>query len=157
METTLGKKMSNFNTMLTIDQEAPDFTLLDQEGKAHTLSQCRGEFVLLYFYPKDDTPGCAKEACGIRDAFPDFQKCKLRVFGVSTDSVESHQKFSQKYQLPFVLLADTQKEVVQKYNVSSRTSFLIGPDGVIKKVYENVRPETHAAEVLSDMQELRYS
>ncbi|MBI4276407.1 peroxiredoxin [Candidatus Uhrbacteria bacterium] len=137
--------------MLTINQPAPDFILPDQNGTPHTLSQYRGAYVLLYFYPKDDTPGCTKEACGIRDAFPDFQKLNIRVFGVSTGSVASHKKFAEKYKLPFTLLADETKEVVHLYNVSSRTSFLIGPDGVIKKIYEKVRPETHAADVLASM------
>lgn len=145
---------------------APDFTLLDQDGVPHTLSVHRGSRVLLYFYPKDDTPGCTKEACMLRDAMPDFDALDAIVFGVSADSVKSHKKFAEKYGLPFTLLADEQKDVVNAYGVWGRkkmmgreydgifrTSFLIGPDGVIEKVYENVKPETHAADVLADLKE----
>lgn len=144
---------------------APDFTLLDQDGMPHTLSDYRGKRVLLYFYPKDDTPGCTKEACILRDALPDFTKLDAVVFGVSADSVKSHKKFADKYGLPFLLLADEKKEVVNAYGVWGRkkmmgreydgifrTSFLIAPDGTIKKVYENVKPETHAADVLKDLE-----
>ena len=150
--------------MPTVGQMAPDFTLLDQEGKSHTLSSYRGKWVLLYFYPKDDTPGCTIEACTIRDQFQDFQKIEAVVLGVSTDSVESHRKFAAAYQLPFTLLADEHKEVVGRYGVfgekkfmgktymgTSRTSFLINPSGEIVKVYEKVKPEEHAAEVLHDL------
>ncbi|MBI4276806.1 peroxiredoxin [Candidatus Uhrbacteria bacterium] len=137
--------------MPTINQPAPDFKLPDQNGTPYTLSQYRGEYVLLYFYPKDDTPGCTKEACGIRDAFPDFQKLNIRVFGVSADSVASHKKFAEKYNLPFTLLADEKKEVIQQYEVTSRTSFLIDRDGLIKKIYEQVKPDTHATDVLADV------
>lgn len=144
---------------------APDFTLPDQSGKEHTLSSYRGRYVLLYFYPKDDTAGCTKEACMIRDAFPRFEGVHAHVFGISADSVASHKKFAEKYQLPFSLLADTEKQVVQKYGVwgekkmfartylgIKRTSFLIDPNGIIKKIYENVKPEVHAEEVLADLQ-----
>lgn len=143
---------------------APDFTLLDQDGVAHTLSEYQGKRVLLYFYPKDDTPGCTKEACMLRDALPDFTKLDAVVFGVSADSVKSHKKFAEKYGLPFTLLADENKEVVNAYGVWGkkkmmgreydgifRTSFLIAPTGTIEKVYENVKPEVHAAEVLRDL------
>lgn len=144
---------------------APDFTLFDQDGSAHTLSAYQGKRVLLYFYPKDDTPGCTKEACLLRDALPDFTKLDAVVFGVSADSVKSHKKFAEKYGLPFTLLADEGKEVVNAYGVWGkkkmmgreydgifRTSFLIAPDGSILKVYENVKPELHAAQVLADLQ-----
>jgi peroxiredoxin Q/BCP len=152
---------------------APDFTLPDQDGAQHTLSHHRGAWVLLYFYPKDDTAGCTKEACMIRDALPDFDKvaadagAKMKVFGVSVDSVASHKKFAEKYGLPFTLLADEDKKVVNAYRVWGkkkfmgkeydgilRTSFLIDPDGKIVKIYENVKPETHAKEVLTDLQAL---
>jgi peroxiredoxin Q/BCP len=147
---------------------APDFTLPDQTGKNHTLSDYRGEWVLLYFYPKDDTAGCTKEACAIRDMMPNFKKLKLQVFGVSIDSVTSHKKFAEKYDLSFTLLADDAKKVVKKYGVfgtkkfmgreyegTFRTSFLIDPAGKIAKVYENVKPEIHADEVLRDVKELQ--
>lgn len=143
---------------------APDFTLLDQDGMPHTLSDYRGKRVLLYFYPKDDTPGCTKEACMLRDALPDFARLDAVVFGVSADSVKSHKKFADKYRLPFTLLADEEKDVVTRYGVWGRkkmmgreydgifrTSFLIAPDGTVERVYENVKPETHAADVLADL------
>ncbi len=143
---------------------APDFTLLDQDGVAHTLSIHTGSTVLIYFYPKDDTPGCTKQACQLRDAMPDLTQLDAIVFGISTDSVKSHKKFAEKYGLPFTLLADVDKEVSRAYGVwgmkkfmgreyegISRTSFLIGKDGKILKVYENVKPETHADEVLADV------
>jgi peroxiredoxin Q/BCP len=145
-------------------QLAIDFTLPDQNGKLHKLSDYKGKWILLYFYPKDDTPGCTKEACVIRDAFPNFKKLKTVVFGISVDSVESHKKFAQKYNLPFVLLSDENKEVVKKYGVwerktfmgksflgTKRTSFLINPEFKIVKIYENVKPEIHAEEVLNDL------
>lgn len=145
---------------------APDFTLQDQDAIPHSLSDYRGKNVLVYFYPKDDTPGCTKEACMLRDAIPDFSTVDAVVLGISPDSVKSHKKFVEKYGLPFLLLADEQKEVVNAYGVWGkkkmmgreydgvfRTSFLIGPDGVIRKVYENVKPEVHAAEVLADLKE----
>jgi peroxiredoxin Q/BCP len=146
---------------------APDFSLLDQEGKAHTLAEYRGKWVLLYFYPKDDTPGCTKEACTLRDALPNFKKIKAEVLGVSVDTVASHKKFADKYGLPFTLLADPEKKVVELYGVwgeknmmgrkymgTKRTSFLIDSEGVIKKVYEKVKPDIHAEEVLKDLKAL---
>lgn len=145
-------------------EEAPDFTLSDQDGTPHALSSYRGKWVLLYFYPKDDTPGCTIEACTIRDQFKDFQKIDAVVLGVSTDSVASHKKFATAYELPFTLLADEHKEVVGRYGVfgekkmmgrtymgTKRTSFLIDPKGNIAKVYEKVKPEEHAQEVLADL------
>lgn len=132
---------------------APEVTLPDQEGNSHTLSQYRGKWVLLYFYPKDDTPGCTKEACAIRDTTSQITAANLVVLGVSVDSVASHKKFAEKYSLPFTLLADEQKEVVRLYGITRRTSFLIRPDGHIARVYENVKPEIHAQEVLRDLAE----
>ena len=150
--------------MPKVKTKAPDFKLLDQEGKEHKLSDYLGKWVLLYFYPKDDTPGCTKEACAIRDDFPDFKKLKITVFGISADSSKSHQKFVDKYDLPFTLLSDEDKKIINKYGVWGkkkfmgreymgifRTSFLIHPSGKIAKVYESVKPETHASEVLSDV------
>ncbi len=153
---------------ILLGKKAPDFTLCDQENNEVTLSDSLGSWVLLYFYPKDDTPGCTKEACSIRDKFPKFKKSKLRVFGVSADSVKSHAKFVLKYQLPFPLLADVEKKVVEAYQVWGkkkfmgreymgifRMSFLINPQGKIIKVYEQVKPETHADEVLADLKSLQ--
>ncbi len=168
---------------LKIGQSAPDFSLPDQTGKEHKLSDYKGGWVLVYFYPKDDTPGCTKEACSIRDNFPKFKKSKAIVFGISVDSVKSHAKFAGKYKLPFTILADEDKEVVKKYGVyrvprlakaqpgnhserskkkfmgkeymgTLRTSFLIDPAGKISKIYENVKPEIHAEEVLEDLKNL---
>lgn len=146
---------------------APDFSLLDQTEVVHKLSTYRGQWVLLYFYPKDDTPGCTVEACTLRDAFPKFKKIKAVVLGLSVDSPKSHQKFVDKFSLPFTLLSDTEKIVVTKYGVwgkkkfmgreylgTNRVSFLINPDGRIIKVYPRVDPKIHAAEVLTDLQTL---
>ncbi len=160
--------MSNTTDALMAGSGAPDFTLADQEGAMHTLSQYQGQWVLLYFYPKDDTPGCTKEACMIRDAFPDFRALDIVVLGVSVDAVKSHKKFVEKYELPFTLLADEEKTVVNLYHVwakkkfmgreymgTLRMSFLIDPKGTIAKVYEDVKPAAHAAEVLADIRARR--
>jgi thioredoxin-dependent peroxiredoxin len=158
---TICMKLPQFKTL------AHDFTLPDQDGAEHTLSDYRGQWVLIYFYPKDDTPGCTKQACTIRDSFPTFKKLKIKVLGISVDSVKSHKKFSEKYELPFTILADEDKKVVNAYGVwakkkfmgreymgTLRTSFLVDPKGKIAKVYENVNPEKHADEVLKDLKEL---
>ena len=156
---------SIINTMkLKEGQLAPDFTLPDQDGKKHFLSDYGGRWVLVYFYPKDDTPGCTKEACAIRDDIPKFNKLKTKVLGISVDSVKSHKKFAEKYALPFTLLSDEKKEVVKKYGIwqkkkfmgreymgTLRTSFLIDPKGKIAKIYEKVNPEVHAEKVLNDL------
>ena len=147
--------------------KAPDFSLPDQEGAIHKLSDYAGNWVLLYFYPKDDTPGCTKEACAIRDAWPEFKKLNAVVLGVSADKVASHDKFVKKYKLPFTILADTEKIVLDMYGVwgpkkfmgrsydgINRISFLISPAGKIAKVYEKVKPEVHAEEVLLDIAKL---
>lgn len=153
--------------MPEIGSPAPRFTLPDQEGKEHALSEYAGKWVLLYFYPKDDTPGCTIEACAIRDQFKDFKDIGAVVLGVSTDSIASHKKFAAAYELPFTLLSDMHKEVVGMYGVfgekkfmgktymgTNRTSFLINPSLLIAKVYEKVKPETHAAEVILDLKAL---
>jgi len=155
-------------TKLKIGDLAPDFALPDQKGEVRRLSDFRGRWVVLYFYPKDNTPGCTKEACGFRDLFPKFQRRKIVVIGISTDSVRSHEKFAEKYDLPFLLLADEEKAVVRAYGVwgqksfmgrttmgTHRTSFLVDPEGHIAKIYERVRPETHAEEVFRDLEQLR--
>ncbi len=149
---------------LKVGEKAPDFELPDQNGKKHKLSDYLGKNILLYFYPKDFTPGCTKEACQIRDSFPKFNDTKTVVLGVSTDSSERHKKFAGKYNLPFILLADTDKEVVKAYGVYNpkkffgkellgvaRTSFLIGKNGEIIKIYEKVKPAPHVQEVLEDI------
>lgn len=148
-------------------RKAPTFTLLDEEGNKHALKDYAGKWVLLYFYPKDNTPGCTEQACVLRDADPDFSKLKAVVLGVSADTVASHKKFKEKYGLSFPLLADVDKKVVNAYGVWGRkkfmgreydgifrTSFLIDPTGKIAKVYENVKPSRHAEEVLADLKTL---
>ena len=150
-----------------VDALAPDFTLPDQDGVERSLSEYRGQWVLLYFYPKDDTVGCTKEACSIRDAFPKFQNLNIKVFGVSVDSVESHKKFAEKYQLPFTLLSDVHKKAVNLYGVwgeknfmgreyegTIRSSFLIDPTGTIEKIYIGGEAGKHAEEVLKDLKRL---
>ena len=149
---------------LKTGDKAPDFTLPNQEGKKVKLSDLRGQWLLLYFYPKDNTPGCTKEACSIRDSMPRFNTQGLKVMGISTDSVESHKKFSQKHDLSFDLLSDKEKKVVKSYGVwgkkkfmgmefmgTRRMSFLINPEGKIAKIYEKVKPAKHAQEVLEDI------
>lgn len=150
---------------LEIGQTAPEFSLPDQQGKIHGLKSYLGSWVLIYFYPKDDTPGCTTEACSIRDNWSEFSTSGITVLGISTDSVKSHQKFATKYKLPFTLLADEDKSVVTQYGVYgkkkfmgreyvgiNRMSFLIDPKGKIIKVYEKVKPSEHAEEVLNDKQ-----
>lgn len=153
---------------LKIGDSAPDFNLPDQEGKIHSLKDYLGQWFLLYFYPKDDTPGCTAEACSLRDNFSKFKKLNIRILGVSTDSVKSHTKFADKFNLPFTLLADEKKELVKEYDVykkkkfmgreyfgTMRESFLIDPKGIIAKVYENVKPDLHADEILSDLKKIK--
>jgi peroxiredoxin Q/BCP len=153
---------------IKLQTQAPNFDLPDQNGKAHQLSDYQNHWVLLYFYPKDDTPGCTKEACGLRDAWAEFKKNQAIVLGVSKDNISSHQKFAQKYHLPFAILADEKKLVLKKYGVwqkksflgkkfmgTARTSFLINPKGKIAKIYKNVKPDRHAKEVLADLKMLK--
>ncbi len=150
--------------MLEVNSKAPDFELSDQNGKDRKLSDYLGKKVLLYFYPKDDTPGCTTEACSLRDSFPNFSVVNAEVIGISTDSVSSHKKFADKYKLPFTLLSDEKKEVVKLYDVyqpkkifgkeflgTIRTSFLIDEKGEIAKIYEGVKPAVHAGEVLAEL------
>ncbi len=146
--------------MLNIKTIAPNFKLLDQSGVERSLSDHRGSYVLVYFYPKDDTAGCTKEACSIRDVYGDFQSNGVVVFGISSDSIESHKKFAEKYKLPFTLLSDSKKEVIKIYGANStlgtkRISYLVGPSGLIEKVYPNVNPAHHGAEILKDIYALK--
>lgn len=153
--------------ILSVYQPAPEFTLPDQGGHLRSLADFLGQWVVLYFYPKDDTPGCTKEACGFRDGFARFQREGIIVLGVSVDTVKKHAKFAEKYELPFLLLADENKTVVEQYGVWAkkkfmgreymgilRTTFLIDREGKIGKIYENVKPEDHAEEVLNQIQTL---
>lgn len=141
--------------MIKLGQDAPDFQAKDQEGREHRLSDYKGQWVLLYFYPKDDTPGCTQEACSLRDKFDSFKNLKAVVLGVSTDSEASHARFSKKYNLPFTLLADPNKKVVSLYEAGGlfrRVSYLISPELKIVKVYPRVKPAIHATEVIRDLE-----
>jgi len=147
--------------MLKEGTVAPDFTVKDENGETVRLKDLRGQKVVLYFYPKDDTPGCTKEACAFRDAFADYKKRNIKVLGVSLDSEASHKKFAIKYKLPFTLLADTDHAISDAYGVYGqkkfmgrsymgvkRMTFLIDEKGKVRKVFEKVKPEDHAQEVL---------
>lgn len=149
--------------MLKIGDYAPDFQLVDQHNTDHSLKQYLGNWIILYFYPKDDTPGCTTEACSFRDTW-DTVRSKAVLFGISTDSSTSHAKFTNKYHLPFPLLADINRSVVSAYKVwapkkfmgreflgTHRTTFIINPEGKIAKVYPNVKPVGHANQVISDL------
>ncbi len=148
--------------MLKEGDKAPDFNAKDQDGKDVKLADLKGQRVVLYFYPKDDTPGCTKEACSFRDADDVYKSKGIRVLGVSTDNEKSHQKFISKFQLPFDLLADTDKQIVEAYGVwgeksmygkkymgTFRKTFLIDGDGKIVKIFDKVDVSAHADEVLA--------
>jgi len=148
--------------MIREGEPAPEFTATTDTGEQVSLSDYRGKPVVLYFYPKDDTPGCTAQACGIRDAYGDFERAGAVVLGVSPDSEAKHVKFKQKYDLPFTLLADPEHAVAESYGVwaekkyrgrtylgVNRTTFLIAPDGTVAKVMHNVDPKAHADDVLA--------
>ncbi len=141
---------------------APEFTLLDAEEQTVSLNDFRGQPVVLYFYPRDNTPGCTKEACGFRDLYPDFETRNIIVLGISTDDAKSHRKFITKHQLPFRLLCDPEAKVATAYGSYGlkkfmgrefmgvyRHTFLINSEGRILKIYRKVKPEPHAAEILT--------
>lgn len=149
-------------------ERAPEWTGPDEQGTTRSLADYKGRWLLLYFYPKDSTPGCTIEACTLRDQFQDFQSIGAEVVGVSPDSVASHLRFKEAYELPFTLIADTEKKIVAAYGVwgekrmmgktymgTHRTSFLIDPEGIVRKVYEKVKPPVHAAEVIEDLHRLK--
>ena len=148
--------------MINEGDQAPDFTLQSDAGTDVTLSSLRGRPVVLYFYPRDDTPGCTTQACGIRDAYGEFERAGAVVLGVSPDDEGSHVKFREKYDLPFTLLADTDHSVAEEYGAWGekkfagkrytgvlRSTFVIDKDGNVKKVMRNVKPATHADDVLA--------
>ena len=143
---------------------APDFSLSDENGQLRKLSEYKGKTVLLYFYPKDDTPGCTTEACSLRDDYSAYEKAGVVILGISADSAASHLKFKQKYHLPYTLLADVDHKVCETYGVWGqkkmmgkeymgilRTSYLIGKEGMIKKVFAEVKPAEHSQEVLASI------
>lgn len=142
-------------------KKAPVFTLKNQDGKSVSLKDFNGKKVVLYFYPKDDTSGCTKEACSFRDGFPEFNNLNAVILGISPDSVESHKKFAEKYNLPFTLLSDEPREVIEKYEVwkeknnygkkymgVERTTFLIDENGIISKIFPKVKVDGHDQELL---------
>jgi peroxiredoxin Q/BCP len=152
---------------LKVGDKAPSFKLKNQDAKSISLSDLKGKSVVLYFYPKDDTSGCTKEACNFRDEFPKFGNMKAEIIGVSTDSVESHKKFADKYKLPFNLLSDEKKEVVEKYGVwkeknmygkkymgIERTTFIIDPSGKISNIFQKVKVDEHNQKVMEALKEL---
>lgn len=146
-----------------IGDSAPDFRLMDQNGEWRELSDYSGKWLAVYFYPRDDTPGCTTEACNFRDNMYAFKAIGAEILGVSVDDVKSHDEFARKYKLPFTLLADEDGSMSDAYGVlrdwklvqiASRQSFIVAPDGTIAKHYEDVDPETHTQEVLSDLESL---
>ena len=153
---------------MTLDEntKAPDFSLVDQNGKLRQLSDYKGKDIVLYFYPKDDTSGCTTEACAFRDDYDEYKKADVEIIGVSPDPQKSHEKFANKYELPFTLLADTDHAVCEAYGVWGkkqmygkeyfgvlRTTFLINKEGNIIKVFNNVKPNGHSVQVLAALNE----
>ena len=148
---------------LVVGQPAPEFELPDQDGQLHSLEDYRDRWVVLYFYPKDGTPGCTTEACEFRDNIFAYREMNVQILGVSLDDVESHKRFAEDYRLPFPLLADPEGTSAEAYGVKTkfagmtlakRQTFIIDPDGNLAKHYEKVNPDTHSAEVLSALEAL---
>lgn len=152
--------------MLEVGTKAPDFTLLDKDGKTVRLADFAGKRVVLYFYPRDNTPGCTRQACAFAQNFEDFRRQDIVVIGISKDSVASHLKFAQKYGLPFILLSDPELQAIQAYGVWQekklygkvsmgvvRSTYIIDPQGLIEKVMPKVKPDTNAAEILAYLAE----
>lgn len=143
---------------VTAGRPPPDFTAKDQDGKDITLSALKGKPVVVYFYPKDETPGCTKEACAFRDAWKDLEKKGVVLIGISTDSAESHKAFAKHHELPFHLVSDESGTIAKSFGVPNRAGFLgrqtfvIGADGNVKKIYRDVDVSKHASEVLADLQ-----
>jgi thioredoxin-dependent peroxiredoxin len=155
-------------TILSVGDQSPDFSLPDQLEKTHSLSEFKGKWVVLYFYPRDNTPGCTKEACGFRDLFMDYSEKDIVIIGMSKDSVSSHVKFIEKYKLPFLLLSDETHQVLEKYGAwgpkkfmgreflgTKRISYIINPIGKIAFLYPKVDPLIHSKEVLEKILELK--
>jgi peroxiredoxin Q/BCP len=151
---------------MDVNDKAPDFSLLDQDENKVSLKDFRGKTVVLYFYPRADTPGCTKESCEFRDTDKQIQKASAVILGISADTPKAQKKFQEKYHLPFTLLADTEKKVINAFGVYkeknmygkkvmgiARTTFIIGPDGKIKHVFNKVKPEGHAEQVLEYLKE----
>lgn len=147
--------------MIETGKKAPNFTLPDKDGNMVSLENFKGQKVVVYFYPKDNTPGCTRQACGFRDNYDEFEKKGVKVIGISKDSQGSHVKFTEKYELPFILLSDTELEAIKAYDVWQekkmygkttmgvvRSTFIIDEEGDIEKVMPKVKPDTNAAEIL---------
>jgi len=152
------------DTQPTVGDSAPTFKLQDQNGDWHTLGDYKGKYVVLFFYPKDGTPGCTTEACNFRDNIFAFDDLNTQILGISLDDVDSHKEFSEKYSLPYPILADIEKESAVDYGVlgkfmmmtiTKRESFIIDPDGLIVKHYKNVDPEKHTDEVIEELKSLQ--
>ncbi len=146
--------------MLATGTIAPAFTLLDQNKESHTLADYAGQWVLVYFYPMDDTPGCTTEACTIAEVYGDFKNLSVKVFGISKDSADSHKAFAEKYNLPFTLLSDEGGETIEAYGATDapynkRISYLLTPNGTIARAYADVDPANHALELLADIKLLQ--
>ena len=144
-----------------LGKAAPDFKLKNSYGEFVSLEQFKGEWLLVFFYPKDDTPGCTKEACSLRDNFTEIKKLNANVVGISIDSSDSHKEFKEKYNLPFMLLSDSDGETAKKYGalnnffifkLAKRQSFIIDPIGVVRRVYRDVSPANHAQEIKNDLE-----
>ncbi len=151
-------------TKLNAGMPAPSFELADQTGKTHKLRDYLGKWVVLYFYPKDDTPGCTKEACAFRDDIAALQSLDVQVFGVSVDTVKSHAEFAEKYSLQFPLLADTGGELANSYGsltkfgplkLAKRHTFIIDPEGKLAKIYRSVSPTSHSDQIIADIKQLQ--
>jgi len=150
--------------MLEIGMKAPNFTLMDKEGNSVSLSDFLGKKVVLYFYPKDNTPGCTRQACAFAGAYGEFRKRGVEVIGISKDGIASHQKFAEKYNLPFILLSDPDRIAIEAYGVwqekrmcgklgmgVARTTFLIDENGIVQRVMPKVKPDTNAEEILAEL------
>jgi len=153
----------NAAEQVAVGDPAPEFELSDQDGQLHSLEDYRDQWVVLYFYPKDETPGCTTEACEFRDNIFAFKRVNAQILGVSLDDVDSHAQFAEKFSLPFPLLADVEGKAAEAYGVKTkmfgmtvakRQTFVIGPDGTIAKHYEKVDPDSHSEQVLADLKEL---
>ncbi len=161
----IGYRSYNNNSgSLQIGQQAPNFTLTDYDNNSRSLYDYQGKYLVLYFYPKDDTPGCTKEACHFRDNTAQLKKLGAEVVGISIDSAESHKKFAEKYHLPFPLLADTDGKVAESYHalnnlliakIAKRHTFIIGPDSIIKKIYTNVNVANHSQQIIDDLKAIQ--
>ena len=158
------KKSAFANEAELLGQPAPSFDLKNSKGELVSLNNYKGQWLVLYFYPKDDTPGCTKEACSFRDNYQSIQSLNASVVGISIDSSSSHKEFKEKYNLPFMLLADEDGEVAKKYGalnnflifkLAKRQSFIIDPDGKIRRVYRSVSPSEHANEIYEDLKKLQ--